>query len=109
KAMLVKERLKAGGRAVLNLDDVRVAQLLTPQAYGFSLQGDPRARVRGISFSSAREGIRLQAQVDDQVVEVHSPLVGGFNGENLLAALCTGVALGHPPLDVARWLGQVNT
>ena len=54
------------------------------------------ATVRGERLVSAPDGLRMQVVCGAESYEVFSPLVGRFNAENLLAALATGFALGHP-------------
>lgn len=111
KTLLVRERLKPRGRPVLNLDDPRVASLYDTyagDAVAFSVKGDERARVRLGGAERDRDGMTLEVVFDGAPHTLRSPLVGGFNIENLLAAAATGIALGHAPQDVVRNLGEVR-
>jgi UDP-N-acetylmuramoyl-L-alanyl-D-glutamate--2,6-diaminopimelate ligase len=105
---LVHERLKSTGRAVLNLDDAQVAILRSRASVGFSAQGHT-SEVSLQSQAMDRDGIRMRVRVLDEDWEIRSPLVGGFNVENLLAAVAVGVALGVPKTVVAQGLAAVGT
>ena len=85
KSMLIQERLKEGGAAVLNLDDEHIAKLLVDGVWGFSVKGHPAARIFPTHVEMGRDSIALTVSIDGKHCELKSALVGGFNVENILA------------------------
>ncbi|MEZ4272029.1 MAG: UDP-N-acetylmuramoyl-L-alanyl-D-glutamate--2,6-diaminopimelate ligase [Myxococcota bacterium] len=103
KTRLLTERLKADGRAVLNLDDPWVASLvnhtsLRNRCVGFSSAGHASAVVVAEEIQSDAQGIRIRGRVHQEPFLLNSALVGTFNVENLLAAISVGAAC-EIPLD----------
>lgn len=88
------ERLKSDGWAVVNLDDPygrRMAAGL-PQVVTFGKEGD----VRVLRAELDSQGIRADLATPRGSLSIQSPLLGGYNLENLLAAVAGGEALGLP-------------
>jgi UDP-N-acetylmuramoyl-L-alanyl-D-glutamate--2,6-diaminopimelate ligase len=88
------ERLKSDGWAVVNLDDPygrRMAAGL-PQVVTFGKEGD----VRVLRAELDSKGIRADLATPRGSLSIQSPLLGGYNLENLLAAVAGGEALGLP-------------
>ncbi len=96
KARLFRERLKAGGRAVVNVDDPFAHRLLGPDAVGFSVNGDSAARVRLVDARIGASATELRVATPRGELQVSSPLLGRFNVENLLAAIAVAEALELP-------------
>ena len=108
KARLFRELLPAGAPAVLNLDDPHCAQLARESrgAIGFTTRGAAGATLsaedlRG-SLAGLRFRLRVRAPAGEELVEIESPLVGGHNAENLLAALGLLLGSGVPVRELAR-------
>jgi UDP-N-acetylmuramoyl-L-alanyl-D-glutamate--2,6-diaminopimelate ligase len=99
KSRLFLERLKPGGRAVLNLDDARVGSLASRlrdgSVFGFSLAActAPWCRVELLRLQLDRDGMRASLRVGDGEVLVRSPMLGRFNVENILATVAVAEAL----------------
>ncbi|MDX1384469.1 MAG: UDP-N-acetylmuramoyl-L-alanyl-D-glutamate--2,6-diaminopimelate ligase [Thermoanaerobaculia bacterium] len=105
KAALFRQ-LKAGGRAVVNVDDPRGAELAErlPGAVGFGAEGS----VRYLSVAVDDGGIRGRVASPAGEIAVESRLLGGYNAENLLAAAATGVACGAEAEAIAAGLAAVG-
>ena len=108
KSMLIQQRLKEGGAAVLNLDDPTISQLLMDGVWGFSVKGHPAARVFPTEVQMGRESISMTVSIDGHLAKLDSSLVGGFNVENILAALSVGAALGIEPEVICRGIESVG-
>ena len=108
KAKLFREQLPRGATAVLNFDDPRVHGLAgsLPFALGFTLQGAAGAALVATQLESSLRGLRFRLRtttpLEPQVAEVESPLVGGHNAENLLAALGLLLGTGVPLSELVR-------
>jgi UDP-N-acetylmuramoyl-L-alanyl-D-glutamate--2,6-diaminopimelate ligase len=109
KALLFSQRLKQGGRAVLNADDPYVARLLTPAAIAFSVKGDERAQVRLESERLLADGTELEVRTPRYRLSLRSPLVGRFNLENTLAAVAVGEALGLSAEVITEGIATVRS
>ncbi|MBT6178882.1 MAG: UDP-N-acetylmuramoyl-L-alanyl-D-glutamate--2,6-diaminopimelate ligase [Deltaproteobacteria bacterium] len=101
KSILINERLKQNGAAVLNLDDPTIAGLNVEGVWGFSVKGHPQARIVAEQIEMGRDDTRVQVSIDGHSLNIHSRMVGGFNVENILAAAGVGAALGFSH-DVIR-------
>ena len=99
--------------AVINLDD----------RFGRGLHADLPRDVHGVGVSSratagarvAAEGIVLDGagigfglRIEDETHAVHSPLLGRFNVDNLVAVAGVLHALGDAPADIAATLSQLQ-
>ncbi|HEY6555491.1 MAG TPA: UDP-N-acetylmuramoyl-L-alanyl-D-glutamate--2,6-diaminopimelate ligase, partial [Vicinamibacteria bacterium] len=101
KRRLFDTLLREDGRAVINADDDRAAELRAASraavwTFGLERPADLRASALRLSL----EGSRFTATTPRGVVEIHTPLLGRFNVSNLLGALGATMALGIP-LEVA--------
>ncbi len=96
KARLLHERLKPHGTAVLNLDDAQVATLARAlpgrRVLGFS-KTRRDAQIYPEALTLDAHGITARVHTPTRTLELRSPLVGGFNVENVLAAVAVGEAL----------------
>ena len=106
KTELVTRLLKPGGVAVLNLDDARVKTLARPGTLGFSVGGPGEVVAEDVHLGP--EGIRFTARTPQGTVAIHSPLLGRFNVENILAAVAAGVALKIPLSTIAAGLAKLT-
>ncbi|MDY0291999.1 MAG: UDP-N-acetylmuramoyl-L-alanyl-D-glutamate--2,6-diaminopimelate ligase [Desulfuromonadaceae bacterium] len=98
-------------RAVINIADPYGERLAAeiPEA----LCVDPRvgatshADIRVSRATYELDGISAEIHTPDGDVEIHSPLIGPFNLENLCCAMGAGVAMGLSIQDTAECLAQV--
>jgi UDP-N-acetylmuramoyl-L-alanyl-D-glutamate--2,6-diaminopimelate ligase len=98
-----KRRLFEPGRArhaVINIDDAYGARLAAelPGAMTFAVDRDATYRASGLR--TGLDGSRFTVHGPDGATDLRSPLPGGFNVYNVLAALATVRSLGVP-LDAA--------
>jgi len=98
----------SGGRAVINVGDPygkRLGQEIQGAiTYGVNEGAEVRFRDLRISF----EGITGMLETPEGEAQFHSPLLGRFNVENLLAAAGAGLALGLPVRLVADALSKAS-
>ena len=106
KTELVTQLLKPQGVAVLNGDDARVKTLARPGALLFSIDGPGDVVAEDVHLGPS--GIRFTARTPGGSVPIHSPLLGRFNVENILAAVAAGVALRLPLATVAQGIAQLT-
>ena len=105
------QSLPAGGTAVLNADDPRVARMASHLGenvrvitYGF----DETADVVATDVESlGAEGMRFRLQTDDGELEVQIPALGRHSVHNGLAAVGVGLATGMNLDEIARGLARV--
>jgi UDP-N-acetylmuramyl-tripeptide synthetase len=99
KLLLFTERLKADGTAIVNVDDEhgvyiadairrRGARLIT-----FSRSGGP-ADLRLLWQVPTERGQTLVVSLLGQSYEIHAPVAGSFQAENILASLGAAIATG---------------
>lgn len=98
-------------RAVINIanpygerlaDEVPDALLVDPRAGALS-----QAHVRVTHATHSLDGIRATILTPEGSIEIHSPLIGPFNLENLCCALGAGLAMGLSVYDAAACLAQL--
>lgn len=99
--------------AVVNLDDAFGRTLfasLDPalRAIGVSSRGQAGATLRADALQLDHNGISFALRIDASVHAVHSPLLGRFNVDNLLAVAGALHALDHAPVQIAQVLGQLQ-
>ncbi len=97
------------GAAVVNLDDAfgqALMQRLPPglQAIGVSRRGVAGARLRADAQALSADGLAFDLVWDAERRRVHSPLLGRFNIDNLLAVAGVLLAFGWPLTRVAEVL-----
>ena len=93
------ELLAPGGRAVVNIGDEH-GRRLAGELPGVLTFG-PGGMVDTIGAELARDGIRARVGTPVGEIDLRSPLLGGFNLENILAAVAGAVALDLPLEAVA--------
>ena len=99
--------------AAINLDDAFGATLPALLAQGvhcvgFSSRGNAGAVVRAEALHLDAGGIHFDLVIGGESHPVHSPLLGRFNVDNLLAVAATLYALGHGPSDIATTLAKLQ-
>lgn len=95
--------------AVVNADDPHLDAILegtTDQVLRFGMA--ETADVRAHSVEMDAQGIRLRVAFPGGELPLHSPLLGSFQVENLLAAFATGLVLGVDPERIAAGLATVS-
>ena len=118
------DRSKAPGAVAINVGDPALRQLVQERrAAGHqALAAAATVRYCARPEQLAREevdlevtdsqlnlgGTRLSLRHRDERLELHSPLVGDFNAENLTAALAAGLALGLPAADCVAALAGLT-
>ena len=99
--------------AVLNLDDPfgrRLRNQLPPglRSLGLSSRGAPGADLSAEDVRLDASGLSFVLVAGGERHAVHSPLLGRFNVDNLLAVAGALHALGDAPDDIAAVLGQLE-
>ncbi|WDM69655.1 MULTISPECIES: UDP-N-acetylmuramoyl-L-alanyl-D-glutamate--2,6-diaminopimelate ligase [Xanthomonas] len=99
--------------AVVNLDDAFGRSLFTSldpalRAVGVSSRGQAQAGVRAQALQLDHNGIGFALHLAGAVHPVHSPLLGRFNVDNLLAVAGALHALDYAPAQIAQVLGQLQ-
>ncbi|HEU4813355.1 MAG TPA: UDP-N-acetylmuramoyl-L-alanyl-D-glutamate--2,6-diaminopimelate ligase [Xanthomonadaceae bacterium] len=99
--------------AVLNLDDAHGRRMRSQlpaglRSLGLSSRGTPGADVRAENVLLDNTGIAFDLVMDGQRHAVHSPLLGRFNVDNLLAVAGALHALGDATADIAAVLGALE-
>lgn len=109
KRRLLVEHLAPGGLAVVNVGDLHGARLSEElRASGRAVWrfGAPGAEIEASRVRSDLSGTAARISTPRGDLEVRSPLVGGHNLENLLAAAGLSLALGLDAAAVARGLSE---
>ncbi len=109
KRILFDSLLKKDGRAIVNLDDDRAAQVVKASrapVWTYSLE-KPGADLFAEDVRLSLEGARFRARTPLGPIEIETPLVGRFNVKNTLAALGTALALGLPPETARRGISSL--
>ena len=98
--------------AVLNLDDAFGRELLAalpPETRGIGVSSrGAQAEVRAENICLDAAGIAFDLLLDDARFAVRSPLLGGFNVDNLLAVAGALHALGDASQAIAATLGELQ-
>ncbi len=99
--------------AVLNLDDAAGAWLATDlvdeiRCVGISSRGDPRALLSADSVELDTAGIAFDLLHAGARLPIHSPLLGRFNVDNLLAVAGVLLALDWPLTAIAAMLPRLQ-
>ena len=98
---------------VVNLDDAFGPGLLAGTAagvrrIGVSARGHADAMLRADAVHLGPDGLDFELREGDAGIAVHSPLLGRFNVDNLLAVAGVLRALGWPLADVAAMLPRLS-
>lgn len=112
KALLFRRHLAPEGTAVIQLDDpsaalfAHAASETGARLVRVTRRQGVEAEVRVASAEVALDGTRVQLELPDGTRELHLPLVGDFNVENLAVAAGIAVALGIPGEAITRGAEQ---
>jgi UDP-N-acetylmuramoyl-L-alanyl-D-glutamate--2,6-diaminopimelate ligase len=107
KARLLREHLRPGAAAVINLDDPASAQFLAAARDGggrpirVARKPGPGVDVSVLEAHVDLGGTRARLQLPSGPLEVEVPLLGDFNVENLLVAVGVAVGLAIDPAAIA--------
>jgi UDP-N-acetylmuramoyl-L-alanyl-D-glutamate--2,6-diaminopimelate ligase len=115
KRRLFETLLREDGRAIINADDDRAAELVAASrapvwTYGLASANEgarERPDLHASDLHLSLEGSRFKVRTPLGPVEIHSPLLGRFNVSNLLAALGATLALGIPREVAASGLASL--
>lgn len=112
KARLFADVLGAGGVAVLNRDSARFEELAffarTEKQRILSFGRDPAADLRLAQLTPVAHGQRLSLHLAGTMFpDIHLPLFGSFQAENLLAALGLLIGTGEDPAALIRRIPQL--
>ena len=105
KARLFSERLRTSGTAVVCVDGPygeKMAAASRAPVLRVSASGE--ADVRVLRIDPVKEGTALALLTPSGPIELVSPLVGGFNVENLVVTVGIGIALGISLAEIAAAL-----
>ena len=107
KQRLFERHLKTGAAAVVNADDAASAAFLASAARSGARTlrtscKDPSADLYLVDAEVEADGSRARLRLPAGEIEVHLPLVGAFNLENLLVACGAAVALEISPEAIAQ-------
>jgi len=109
KRLLFDSLLREDGRAVINVDDDRGAELARTTTRAVSTCSlSPGADFTAEDVRLSLDGTRFRARIPAGVFEVQTPLLGRFNVLNALCAFGTGLALGLPPDAVQRGIASLK-
>ncbi|RZB30772.1 MAG: murE/murF fusion protein [Desulfobacteraceae bacterium Eth-SRB1] len=99
------EKIKPGGKAVLNADDPRVLQLAdktTQDVLLFGLSKD--AMIRAVSIKEKEHGISFSLMLPAESISIDLGVSGTFMVSNALAAAAVGYLLGESPMEIKAGL-----
>jgi UDP-N-acetylmuramoyl-L-alanyl-D-glutamate--2,6-diaminopimelate ligase len=109
KRILFESLLRPSGRAIVNLDDDRAAEVAKASraaVWTYSVE-KPSADLFAEDVQTSLEGSRFRARTPIGALEIETPLVGLFNVSNTLAALGAALALELPPETVRRGIAAL--
>jgi len=109
KRVLFESLLRPDGRAVVNADDDRAAELVRAsrgRVWTYSLERD--ADLVGEDVRLSLEGTRFRARTPAGPLEIETPLLGRFNVLNALGAIGAALALGVPKDAVQRGIASLR-
>jgi UDP-N-acetylmuramoyl-L-alanyl-D-glutamate--2,6-diaminopimelate ligase len=110
KRVLFDTLLRADGHAVINADDDRAEDLRGAsrgKVLTYSLRADSGADLVARDVSLSLEGTRFTVRAGQADLSVRTPLIGGFNVANVLAALGASLALGLPAEQALAGIASV--
>ena len=99
------EKIKPGGKAVLNADDPRVLQLADKTTQDVLLFGlSKKAVVRAVSVKEREHGISFTLMLPAESISIDLRVPGKFMVSNALAAAAVGYLLGENPMEIKAGL-----
>ena len=96
---------------VYNCDDPYVSALDLPEdkAVGYSLDDHADARFKAKNIVLSPQGVKFDIIIDDvEPYEIHAPMLGRHNGQNILAAFAIMDALGADMFDCLKALQKFS-
>jgi UDP-N-acetylmuramoyl-L-alanyl-D-glutamate--2,6-diaminopimelate ligase len=98
---------KNSPHSAINISDPwgkRLMDLLGDNAIGY---GTNNSHIRPIDVSYSKTGIKLKIETYNKgEIQIDSPLVGNFNGINLISAAAMGILLDISPKDISKSLSE---
>ncbi|WP_420899378.1 UDP-N-acetylmuramoyl-L-alanyl-D-glutamate--2,6-diaminopimelate ligase [Paracoccus haematequi] len=113
KALLFNHILEEGGSAVINVDSDRGRQMVdiaTDRGLAVTTVGTRETamlRILGQRYDATGQDLRFSVMGQPHMVRL--PLIGGFQAENVLAAMGLVLAAGDPADAVLRALPELHT
>jgi UDP-N-acetylmuramoyl-L-alanyl-D-glutamate--2,6-diaminopimelate ligase len=110
KRRLFDTYLRPSGHAVINLDDDRAPELIAAsrgRVWTYAVGGGP-ADLQATDVRLSLDATRFRARTPVGDLDVHTPLLGRFNVQNVLAALGGTLALGVDPGAALRGIASVS-
>ncbi len=103
------QKLSPDKTAILNLDDPMTSRICKETkakvlTYGFTAD----ANLHPVSSEITLTGIRAVISLYGLKIEVHSPLIGRFNLQNIMAAIAAGITLGVPAGVIESAISKVK-
>jgi UDP-N-acetylmuramoyl-L-alanyl-D-glutamate--2,6-diaminopimelate ligase len=99
--------LKSDGYALYNHDDEsRSAIENMSLAHKISFGRGSGSNIRGRTVEQSLDGLRVEVCYDKKCYDIKSPLIGGFNLYNILAAFAVGIALG---IEIGKIIAGIET
>jgi len=99
------EKIKPGGKAVLNADDQRVLQLADKTTQDVLLFGvSKKAAIRAVSIKETEHGISFTLILPTESISIDLKVSGKFMVSNALAAAAVGYLLGESPMEIKTGL-----
>ncbi|WP_312527855.1 UDP-N-acetylmuramoyl-L-alanyl-D-glutamate--2,6-diaminopimelate ligase [Paracoccus sp. (in: a-proteobacteria)] len=113
KALLFNHILEEGAGAVINIDDLRgrqMAEIATDRGLELTTVGrDQRADLRILGQRYDATGQDLRFSLMGETFMVRLALIGGFQAENVLAAVGLALASGDDPKAIVEALPKLTT
>jgi UDP-N-acetylmuramoyl-L-alanyl-D-glutamate--2,6-diaminopimelate ligase len=103
------ELLPPTGIAIINLDDLRGADLTRGGWRAVTYAIDATADVRPGPLSFSIDGLRFEIRTPRGTLQIRSPLVGRPNAYNIVAAVATAMALDLPFSAIERGIADLDT
>lgn len=97
--------------SILNVDDAALSAWLPDRSDSWRISCQPQQHSQAVWASAiefADQGTRLQVHAGDQSYHLQSPLLGGFNVYNLLAAITAVHALGYDLAAIGAAVPQLH-
>lgn len=113
KALLFNHILEDGDAAIINIDGERgrqMADIAKDRGLALTTIGtgeDAMLRILGQRYDATGQDLRFSVMGQTQMVRL--PLIGGFQAENVLAAMGLVMAVGDPAEAVLRVLPELQT
>lgn len=110
KCRLSAEHLREGGVAVAAVDPnpSAASRFLeaapTDRRWRASRGAEPQAELLAEGFEQTAAGLHARVRTPAGTVQLHSPLIGGFNLDNLMVVIGLGLGLGLPLSSIAGTL-----